>query len=204
MISEFCTYLINNDANSAELLFNKSAHDLKIIEGLVVPAMSEIGELWERNEISLSQIYLSSKIVESLVNKILPGESPLRLGYPKMAIAALEDYHMMGKNIVAAIVRAAGYRIMDYGRVSKEELSRRLSEHTLDIIMISTLMLPSALDVKNITDFINKHNINTKVIVGGAPFNFDSELLDRVGADYYCEKASDIIGVIENIKESHA
>ncbi|MCJ7716567.1 MAG: B12-binding domain-containing protein [Anaerolineales bacterium] len=42
------------------------------LEELVVPVLERIGEGWETGEYSLSQVYMSGKICEDLIDNILP------------------------------------------------------------------------------------------------------------------------------------
>jgi len=89
---------------------------LELVELMVVPALTRIGIRWEAGETDLSQVYMSGRICEELVDRLLPPGDPQRTDQPPMAIASLDDYHLLGKRIVYAMLRAAGFDLRDYGR----------------------------------------------------------------------------------------
>ncbi len=167
------------------------------IEKIIIPALERIGDGWEQGTVALSQVYMSGRICEELVDTLLPPEDPSRKDKPRMAIAVLEDYHMLGKRIVYSTLRASGFTLLDYGRINVDNLVRRAKEDNIQILLISTLMLTSALRVKNVRD--NLADSNIKIVVGGAPFRFDEQLWQEVGADAMCKTASEAVPTIRQI-----
>ncbi|WP_417915796.1 cobalamin B12-binding domain-containing protein [Candidatus Electronema sp. JC] len=183
--SIFVGRLLALDRLGAERLLRKEAQDrpLRAVEGLVVPALEEIGRRWERGEAALAEVYMSSRICEELVDQLLPPSSPERISRPKIAIALLDDYHALGKMIVCAALRASGYEVCDCGRLTAGELAERTLREQFGILLVSTLMLRSALQVKILRERLSAAGSPVKIIVGGAPFRFDQELWREVGAD---------------------
>jgi methanogenic corrinoid protein MtbC1 len=117
-----------------------------------------------------------------------------------MAIAVLLDHHALGKRIVYSIVRAGGFEIADLGQgLSVEELVAKTLEEKIEILLISTLMLPSALKVKAVRDQLAAQGVTPRIIVGGAPFRFDKNLWQTVGADADGKNATSIIKTIEEL-----
>lgn len=175
------------------------------IEMLIVPALEGIGQKWEQGEVALSQVYLSGRICEEQVDRLFLQDVPNHIleEKPRLAIAVLEDYHLLGKRIVYSILRAGGFAIRDYGRVTVEELVGRIQTDEIEIILISTLMLPSALRVRELRTQLREAGQNVHVVVGGAPFRFDMELWKEVGADAMGYSASDVIAIINQLKEKN-
>lgn len=171
-----------------------SLSPIAAIESLVVPSLERLGLGWENGTVALSQVYMGSRICEEMVDTILPAESPERCDQPSMAIALLDDYHSLGKTIVYSILRASGFELQDYGRQNAVELVRRVTADDIKILLISTLMLPSALQVKEVCDKLRSCDV--RVVVGGAPFRFDSVLWQQVGADAMGATASDAIDIV--------
>jgi methanogenic corrinoid protein MtbC1 len=201
-IEEFRNALISCNRLASEKIVNEAAKShstLEIVEELITPVMEEIGCDWEEGELSLAQIYMSSRICEKLIDVILPPENPDRKDIPKMAIVILEDYHVLGKRIVYSILRAGGYNLYDYGTMAAEDLIQRVIKDDLHTILISCLMLSSALKVKIVSEKLKSIKPEVKIFVGGAPFRFDEELWKDVGADGTGKSASDAIRLIKNI-----
>lgn len=173
-----------------------------IIENLVVPASEIIGNRWAEGSVALSQVYMSSRIIEEFVDDILPPDSAGRIDQPVMAIAVLEDYHMLGKRIIYSGIRADGYKLTDYGRVTVEEAVEKVKIDSIEILLISTLMLPSALRIKDLRSVLDHNNLTPFIIVGGAPFRFDEKLWQEVGADATARDVSELLKLLKTKSES--
>jgi methanogenic corrinoid protein MtbC1 len=178
----------------------KSGAPFVCLETLVIPALEEVGRLWESGDIALSQVYMSGRICEEIVDTMLPAGDPRRIDQPKMAIAVLEDHHTLGKRIVVSVLRAGGYEITDYGSgVRAEDLVKLATRDRVRILLISTLMLPAALRAKEVITQVRKELPEIKVIVGGAPFNFDHSLWKEIGADAMGYTASDTLALVNEM-----
>ncbi len=177
---------------------------LEMIERLVVPVMEQLGAEWDSGTLALSQIYMGSRMCEQLLGRFLQlGTAKLRPS-PRMAVVVLSDYHMLGKRIVHSVMRASGYDILDYGRLDVGALVHRITADRLDILLVSVLMLPSALKVRELRDALDARGVRLRIAVGGAPFLFDPALWREVGADAMGRTASDAIGIVERWTEEAA
>jgi methanogenic corrinoid protein MtbC1 len=172
---------------------------IQALERLVVQTLERIGAGWEEGRVALSQVYMSGRIIEDLLEQILPHETSLSRQHPPMAIAVLEDYHLLGKRLVYAIVRAAGFELLDYGRMEEDSLVARVETDRVEILLISTLMLASALRVQELRQRLNHKGLKVKLIVGGAPFRFDPQLWREVGADAMGLHAAEALEIINSL-----
>ena len=163
------------------------------IDQLIVPALDSIGSQWEKGEIALSQVYMSGRICEQLVDELLPPGQPARADQPRIALAVLEDPHLLGKRIVHSAVRASGIAVLDYDRVTVGECIERVRRDGVEILLVSTLMLSSALRVAELRAALGE---DVKIIVGGAPFRFDRHLWREVGADAFGNSATDAAALV--------
>ncbi|MDV2482530.1 cobalamin-binding protein [Methanoculleus sp. Wushi-C6] len=167
------------------------------IEGLIIPVLEEIGRDWEQGQVALSQVYISGRICEEVVNTMLPPGSPSRRHRPKIAIAVLEDHHTLGKQIILAVLRAGGYEVIDYGSgVTVDSLVESVIRDRIEILLISTLMLPAALRAREAIARIREAMPEVRVIVGGAPFRFDPALWRETGADAFGCSASETLEAV--------
>ena len=174
----------------------------QVIEELVVPALETIGAGWESGIYSLSQVYMSGRMCEQIIDQVLPPSDPSRRNHPKMAIVVLEDYHLLGKRIVYSILRASGFELLNYGRMEVDTLIKRALEDDVKILLISVLMLSSALRVKDLRAGLDQRGSQVKIVVGGAPFRFDSQLGREVKADAVGTTAVEAIEIVRRmIKE---
>ncbi len=177
--NDFMQALLSLDRLSAKQIIEdrpKVLSPIEFIEEVAVVALERIGAGWQEGTISLSQVYMGGRICEDLVDEILPPESSERKDQPKMAICVLSDHHLLGKIIVYSLLRASGFDLLDYGTINVDGLVERVAKDKIKILLISALMLPSALKVKKVKEKIAAMDLDVKIIVGGAPFRFDEDL----------------------------
>ncbi|MCX7023087.1 MAG: B12-binding domain-containing protein [Spirochaetes bacterium] len=65
-------------------------------EAMIVPALERIGLAWEEGRIALSQVYMSGRQCEEFMDALQLGAAATARGSPNLAIAVLEDYHLLG------------------------------------------------------------------------------------------------------------
>jgi len=199
LVVEFEQALLSLDrlrARSVLMSAPDGATAIELADRVAGPALERVGAGWEEGRVALSQVYMSGRICEELIAEILPPDSPDRRDRPKMAIVVLQDHHLLGKRIVHSALRAAGFEVSDYGRLDAAELVERVRADDLRILLISTLMLNSALRVKEVRRRLDQAGLAVKIIVGGAPFRFDTYLWRDVGADAMGYTATDAIALI--------
>ncbi len=200
-INEFMEALVSVNRVAARRVLEDAASIDKIsfIENVVIESLERIGEGWKNGLFALSQVYMAGRICEELIDEVLPPGDPDRKDQPKMAICVLSDHHKLGKIIVYSLLRASGFDLLDYGTMEVEELVERIKNDKIEIILVSVLMLHSALKVKHLKEKLDSLNLDVKIVVGGAPFRFDKKLWQEVGADAMCSTASEAVLVIKSV-----
>jgi methanogenic corrinoid protein MtbC1 len=204
ILQQFQEALLSIDrANAKRILFEmlERVSLSYAIESLIVDSLENIGSGWESGEYSLSQVYMSGKICEELVEILLPPQSDQQMQAPRMAIGLLIDYHALGKRIVYSNLRAAGFNLLDYGRMDPEALVERILHDDIQLMLLSVLMLPSAWHVKKVREMLDAKSSQVKIVVGGAPFRLDKQLWEQVGADAVGYTASDAISIVQSFIE---
>ena len=200
LIDDFMEALLSLDKLSAQQMIESGKGriaPIKFVEEVAIAALERIGARWEEGTIALSQVYMAGRICEDLVDEILPPADPARKNQPNMAICVLSDHHKLGKAIVYSLLRASGFDLSDYGTMEVDDLVDKVKKDKIEILFISTLMLPSALKVKKVKEKLL--GLNVKIVVGGAPFRFDDQLWREVGADAMCRTASEAVSVINGV-----
>ncbi len=202
-MEEFQTALLQIDRVKAAEIFescylqNKS---FEALEYLTMGALEKIGTDWEDGQLSLSQVYMSGVICEELIEQYMPNFNVTSNKEPRIGIAVLQDHHALGKRIVCSVLRAGGYDVLDFGQgLSAEEIAEKTMEKKVDILLISTLMLASALQVKKVVEILHEKNMPVKIIVGGAPFRLDSSLWQKVNADADGKNGTEVSKMIEKL-----
>ena len=201
--NEFEQALLSLDRIAAKEIIDNQCEQsgaMATIEKIIVPALKHIGDGWEFGDLSLAQIYMSGKLCEEIIDNIIPANDPQRHNDVNMAIAVLEDHHTLGKNIIYSTLRANGFELIDYGAgISVDNLVEKVIKDGVEILLISVLMLRSALRVANLVEKLHKTGSATKVVVGGAPFRFDKQLYKEVGATASGNNSKDAINLVRRM-----
>lgn len=206
-VDEFEQALLNLDRLTAARLLSgtddRSATEpmsiTQLREALIVPALTDIGSAWERGDVALSQVYMSGRLCQEIIEAASPAVCEGTEG-TTIAIGVLEDAHTLGKTIVTHLLRACGHAVRDLGaRLTVDDMVREVDEHRIETLMVSVLMLRSALLVQQLREALDLRLPGTLVVVGGAPFRFDPELWTEVGADHVGFSASDALTIVERI-----
>lgn len=168
------------------------------VDRIVVPALERIGGDWEQGRLALSQVYMAGRICEDLADDLEPAAAAARMAPGALAIAVLEDHHLLGKRIVLATLRAAGWPVEDLGHgMSARELATRVAGSGIRVLLVSTLMLRAALHVRDLVRMLRAAPAPVRVLVGGAPFRIDRRLWREVDADAMGVTASDALALVE-------
>jgi len=184
------------------LLEGSGLPPIDFAEEIFVPALERIGTGWEKGEVALSQVYMRGRICEDLLDEFITSGTEELREHPPMAIAVLMDYHMLGKRLVCSVLRASGFNLLDYGQATVDDLVTKVRNDGIRILLVSTLMLSSALQVRQLRERLDAAGLEVKLVVGGVPFRFDVNLWREVGADATSPTASGAIRIVKNLIEA--
>ena len=171
------------------------------VESLLIPTMEQIGHLWETGAVALSQVYMSGRICEGLLDEMLPQTDDAAGGEPQTAILVFEDNHAMGKRLVLSALRVARIPMRDYGLgVTLEDLVRQVRRDRPKVLLISVLMLRSALRLSELVRNLSALSERPYIIVGGAPFLLDRQLWRQVGADAMAANSTEVLQLLKTLE----
>ncbi|KJU82638.1 cobalamin B12-binding domain-containing protein [Candidatus Magnetobacterium bavaricum] len=88
---------------------------IEVVERVVVPSLEQIGNGWVTGEVSLAQVYMSGKICNEILGDIITDSGIVRENHLRIAIAVLEDFHTLGKQIVKSFLQTSGFFPDGYG-----------------------------------------------------------------------------------------
>ncbi len=175
------------------------------IEYGLVRGMARVGELYESGEYFIPDLLVCSDVMNralDILEKNLPREGRILKG--RLVIGTIQgDTHDIGKNIVAMIIRSAGYGVLDLGRdVSPDYFIAQALEYHADIIAISTLLTTTMNSMGQVVRLLEERNLRNrfKVIIGGKPVS--QAFAEAIGADYYAESAAEALRIVHTIMKS--
>ncbi|WP_147535426.1 cobalamin-dependent protein [Bacillus marasmi] len=178
---EACTDLIKNALESGE--------DATFITNHILERTVEtIGKEQIDKLVPLTEIYVNGRIIEACMDILIPIlEKEHRNNHlGKIIIGnAFGDYHALGRKIIATFLKMAGFDVIDLGlSVDNDVFVKAAKEHNAKLICVSALILHTAEEVSRLRELLDKEGLNyVKILVGGAPFNFEPRLVQTVKAD---------------------
>ncbi len=172
-----------------------------VIESLT-KSMEEVGEKFERDEYLIPDMLASAECVGVAMDILSP--YLLKAGVKskgKFVIATVAgDLHDIGKNIVAIMLKGAGYQIIDLGTdVSVERIIGAVKENEAPFIGLSALLTTTMRVMGEVIKNLEQEGLrdSVKVLIGGAPTS--ASFAQEIGADAYCKDAFDAIDVLKTM-----
>jgi 5-methyltetrahydrofolate--homocysteine methyltransferase len=175
---------------------------LALIQDSMVPAMDEVGRLFECEEYFVPELLLAGRAMKSDMGLLKP---LLSAAGKKMLVRVVigtvkGDLHDIGKNIVASMLEGSGFEVIDLGTdVSPEKFVSIVEERKPRLVCISALLTVTMPAMKLTIDALENAGLRAqvKVLIGGAPVT--QQYAREIGADGYSENASGAVGLARRL-----
>src|SRR5208283_2528865 len=144
---------------------------LDIINGPLMAGMSEVGRLFNNNELIVAEVLQSAEAMKAAVNHLEQFmEKADTAARGKVILATVKgDVHDIGKNLVEIILSNNGYQVINLGiKVPPEVLIRAHEEHRPDAIGLSGLLVKSTQQMVITATDLKTAGITVPILVGGA------------------------------------
>jgi len=197
--------IIQGDAKAAlsvtrEALAENAA-PIDLITSYMIPAMDEVGRLFESEEYFVPELLLSARAMKASMDLLRPllVEAGVK-ATGKVVIGTVKgDLHDIGKNLVASMLEGGGFEVFDLGvDVSPEKFVAAARERQAQIVCLSTLLTVTMPSMKAVIDALTNAGLRSsvKVLIGGAPVT--NQFAQDIGADGYGESASAAVSLARN------
>ncbi len=183
----------------------KSALDEKvpakdILQKGLLAGMSVIGEKFKKNEVYVPEVLIAARAMHwgmEVLQPALEGAGIEPVG--KVVLGTVKgDLHDIGKNLVAMMLRGAGFEVVDLGvDVAPEKFVDAAKSSGAKVIGASALLTTTMPQMKNIVSAVKGSGIKTKVMIGGAPVT--QSYADEIGADGYAADAATAADVAKTL-----
>ncbi len=170
---------------------DKGATPYDLLDTQLIPAMTEVGDKYERKEYYLPQLLLSAETMQRAFSRLRPLLELERKGQdqPVIVMATVEgDIHDIGKNIVSLMLGNHGFRVVDLGKdVPAARIAEAVQEHDARLVGLSALMTTTMVRMEDVILALRERALPVRVMVGGAVL---TEAWARsIGADGYAPDA---------------
>lgn len=162
-----------------------------LLDGLTA-GMDVVGERFERGTYLIPDMLASAEAVGAAMEVLAPHLEKAGLeSKGTFVIATVSgDLHDIGKNIVATMVKGAGYDVVDLGTdVSTEHIVDAVRRHKPRFLGLSALLTTTMQEMENVVTALEDGGLrqDVMVLIGGAPTSRD--FAEKIGADAYCADA---------------
>ena len=149
----------------------EGAAPLDIINGPLMAGMSEVGRLFNNNELIVAEVLQSAEAMKAAVNHLEQFmEKADTAARGKVLLATVKgDVHDIGKNLVEIILSNNGYAVVNLGiKVPPDVLIQAAKQHRPDAIGLSGLLVKSTQQMVISANDLKDAGIAVPLLVGGA------------------------------------
>ena len=168
-----------------------------ILDRGMIPAMREIGDKFSRNEAHVPELLIAARAMQAglaLLEPLIAASGRKSMG--KVAIGTVKgDLHDIGKNLVAIMLKGAGYDVIDLGVNCDITKYEEGVKQGATIIGCSSLLTTTMPYMKEVVAYFKDKGV--KVVIGGAPVT--QAYADEIGADGYSEDANGAVKLIDSL-----
>ena len=173
----------------------------EIVDSVLIPAITAVGEKYEHKEYFLPQLMLGAQAMKAAMARLEPlleGDSS-KAKSGRIVVATVKgDIHDIGKNIVILMLKNYGFEVIDLGKdVPAETILDTAVENGVDIIALSALMTTTMGEMKHVVELARSRGYtHLRFIVGGAVV--DETFAKSIGAEYG-EDAMDTVRIAQRL-----
>ena len=170
-----------------------------IDDQIIAPALWYVGELWERGEITIADEHLATEI--SIRVLALHREARRLVVHRRrstvMLAAPSGERHVVALEMVADLLREAGYRVLMLGGdVPPSALASAAERHRPDVIAMSATMPGAGDRVVIAADEIQQRWPGARFVVGGRALT--SRLAARPGMEP-CDRVAEVVETVDAV-----
>jgi 5-methyltetrahydrofolate--homocysteine methyltransferase len=196
--------VIRGDQNTA-VEITKSALDEgtaaeSILKKGLIAGMDVIGDGFKKNEVYIPEVLIAARAMKSAMEILEPelvkaGVKPIG----KFLIGTTQgDLHDIGKNLVAMMLKGAGFEVIDLGvDISPEKFVEQTKATGIQLVGMSALLTTTMPAMEKTIKALKNAGVSAKVMIGGAPVT--QGYADKIGADGYAADAASAVDVAKNL-----
>jgi len=168
-------------------------------EGLIA-GMDVVGARFKKNEVYIPEVLIAARAMKMAMELLEPelvkaGVKPIG----KLIIGTVQgDLHDIGKNLVAMMLKGAGFEVIDLGvDVSPEKFAAEAKARNVNLVGMSALLTTTMPGMEKTIKALQQAGIQAKIMVGGAPVT--KSFADRIGAHGYAPDAASAVDTAKSL-----
>jgi len=177
---------------------------LEAVEKGLAKGINQVGKDFGAGIIFLPELAMAADVMKEgaaiLDVKIKEG-GEMRTSHGRVVIGTIKgDIHDIGKSVVAAVLQANGYDVIDIGTdVDIDDFIKAVKDNNADVLGMSTLLTLPLLEMEKVIQRMKEIGLRdeVKIIVGGCPVT--QEFADEIGADAVGFDAQDAVFKLDGL-----
>ena len=157
----------------------------------------EVGALFEAKKVFLPHMMAAANAMTAgmdiLVPEIEKRGGSVGAGLGTVVICSIEgDIHSIGKDIVAIMLKVAGFNVLNIGRdVPLKTIIAAAKDNNAVALGTSALMTSTMVGQKTLEEMMKEEGLKGKILTNGGGAPVTQQWADEIGADIYSENAND-------------
>lgn len=206
ILEELQLVVIEGDSEKSQEVAKKALEakipPLDAITNGLAKGVKIVGDRFSQGEVFLVELIMAGDAMKAGMSVLLPviKESKTEMiTAGKVMLGTVEgDIHSIGKDIVATLLEAEGFEVVNLGEdIASGIFVEKVKEHGPDVLGLSSLLTATMPMQQDVIEKISAAGLGSKVkvIIGGAPTT--QEWADEIGADGY---AGDAVSAVDLVK----
>jgi MerR family transcriptional regulator, light-induced transcriptional regulator len=170
---------------------------------LIQKGMSEIGDLWYENSLSVQQEHFASNLAMRRLDALLSAAPAPNRKETILVGCPADEWHAFAPLLISLLLRRRGYKVIYLGaNVPSDRFTETASETKADLILLAAQQLTSAATLQHAA--LSLTNKGRAVAFGGRIFNLRPSLTEYIPGYFLGYDIGAAIGEIEKILHSKA
>ena len=168
-------------------------------DGLIA-GMDVIGGRFKKNEVYIPEVLIAARAMKMAMEFLEPelvkaGVKPIG----KCLIGTVQgDLHDIGKNLVAMMLKGAGFEVIDLGvDVEPDKFVEQVKAQGVQVVGMSALLTTTMPGMEKAIKAIKDAGVSAKIMIGGAPVT--QGYADKIGADGYAADAASAVDIAKSL-----
>ena len=196
--------VIKGDPNAAVTITKQAIAEKMpagdVLKDGLIAGMDVVGVRFKSNEIYIPEVLIAARAMKMAMQVLEPelvkaGVKPVA----KFVVGTVQgDLHDIGKNLVAMMMKGAGFEVIDLGvDVTSEKFVERAKATGAQLVGMSTLLTTTMPKMEKTLKELRNAGLKTKVMIGGAPVT--QNYANKIGADGYAADAASAVDVAKRL-----
>ncbi len=192
-------------AELAQRVLDENVNPVDAVQNGFIKGIEQIGNSWKAGEAFLPDVMMAADAMKAGLAVLEPAIAELGGAggddQGKVVLGTVHgDIHDIGKNIVGALLTAAGFKVYDLGiDQTPENFLAKAEEVGAKIIAASALLTTTMGGQKELVEYLKEKNLRDKykVVIGGGPTS--QAWANEIGADGWAETADEAVALCKEL-----